>query len=456
MSVTTGTSSDGSNYISPINGPFDTSVTSSRSQSSSLSDGESYDVNDWVNLLTNDIGNRAIVVSEMSLGFLFSDEDFGFAVNETFISNFRGAFLDNHCLISPENFKDDDCTCTFLNRMISTITCFLHSAAPLDLQDIRPLRYFSALRLNEPDHGSAMKRKPDVTLLRLVDDCIIEKGPLLWHDAQGFVEQTRESKVPIRMTETITSKAYLTFCSQPERDFIINLYITPEDFRVILMDHAGSVETNPISFTKGFGTIYFLRTVMGLAFLPDKCLGVDTTIIRRNVRTSSGTKFLDQYKPYESNFPKPSINLLRDKRPLQLLEPLPIAVTTTPAPVGFDQNICSISIDTTVYQVVAILFKSQILVGRLTTLYLVELLNGTRAVLKDSWITTSKLQEATFLEGLTIPFGPDLLQSTILGNTDDLRKHVFTEATINESRQSVAPWFIPLVFISLILPPYGN
>jgi len=115
-------------------------------------------------------------------------------------------------------------------------------------------------------------------LVRLVDNCIINEEPLFWHDAQGFIEQTCESEVPIRMIETIISKAYLTFTAQPERDFIINLCITGEGFRVIVIDHAGSVETSPMSFADYFGTVSFLRLVMGLAFLPDICLGVDATL----------------------------------------------------------------------------------------------------------------------------------------------------------------------------------
>jgi len=110
-------------------------------------------------------------------------------------------------------------------------------------------------------------------LVRLVDNCIINEEPLFWHDAQGFIEQTCESEVPIRMIETIISKAYLTFTAQPERDFIINLCITGEGFRVIVIDHAGSVETSPMSFADYFGTVPLLRLVMGLAFLPDMSWG---------------------------------------------------------------------------------------------------------------------------------------------------------------------------------------
>ena len=81
------------------------------------------------------------------------------------------------------------------------------------------------------------------------------------------------------------------------------------------------------------------------------------------------------------------------------------------------------------------MFESKSLIGCSTKVYLVELPDGGRAVLKDSWITTNRLQEPTILEGLTIPFGPNLLESTILRNTDDLRRHISDKATINESRQ---------------------
>ena len=372
-----------------------------------------------------DIRDRAAMVSDFFISHLFPDEAFGFPINIMFAKNFEGIFLNDLCYIDPDNFINDDSTCVFLNRMISTITLLLRSTDQPFLQDVRPLRYFAV-------QGGAMKRKPGIMLIRLVDDCIIKEDGIFWHDAQGFIEQTREIEPPIQMTEKLISKTYLTFSAQPERDFIINLCITGEGFSVFVMDHAGSVETGTIPFAED--SMSFLRLLMGLAFLPDKCLGVDPTIIRRDVNPSSGIKFLDRYQPYAGEFSCPIIDVFCDP-PCQLSTPNPIAITRDPAPVGFDENICSVSIGSTVYRVVTVMFKSPSFIGRSTRVYLVELPNGRRAVLKDSWITTDGLEEAKILEELTIPFGPNLLQSTILRNTNDLRGEVSDRATIYEPRQ---------------------
>jgi hypothetical protein len=256
------------------------------------------------------------------------------------------------------------------------------------------------------------------------------------------------------MIETIISKTYSTFCAQPERDFIINLCITGDGFRVIVTDHAGSVETESISFADNHSILSFFRVVMGLAFLPDKNLGVDMTITRRNVRPSSGTKFGDQYRSYANEFSNARIDVLTV--PPSRLSPQPMAVTSEPAPVGFDKNISTITIGCTIYRVVAVIFESKSLIGRSTKVYLVEQPDGRRAVVKDNWIMADRLQEATILQGLTIPFGPNLLKSIILGNTTIFEDRFDAGDHKRISTKSVASQLILLVLVSPILPPYGS
>jgi Fungal protein kinase len=172
------------------------------------------------------------------------------------------------------NFATEKSTCIFLNRMIATIDVFLQATKEPDLENFQPQRYFTALHSTTPIAGSKVKWKPDLVLVRLIDGCI-RQGTLHWHDIQTLVEHTREVKPPMRMPETVLSKSYQIFCSQPERDFIITLCITGEGFHIVVADHSGVVETDVIKITQYTSSV-LVRMVMGLAFLPDSFLGVDT------------------------------------------------------------------------------------------------------------------------------------------------------------------------------------
>jgi hypothetical protein len=45
---------------------------------------------------------------------------------------------------------------------------------------------------------------------------------------------------------------------------------------------------------------------------------------------------------------------------------------------------------------------------------LVQLPDGSRGVLKDSWTPLARSPEWKFLEGLAVPFGPDIINHDIL------------------------------------------
>jgi hypothetical protein len=65
----------------------------------------------------------------------------------------------------------------------------------------------------------------------------------------------------------------------------------------------------------------------------------------------------------------------------------------------------------------------------------VELPDGRLGVIKDSWITTNRATEASFLEGLDIPFGPQLINHCLLGNTSMFRDNPITPPSIPECRE---------------------
>jgi hypothetical protein len=86
--------------------------------------------------------------------------------------------------------------------------------------------------------------------------------------------------------------------------------------------------------------------VMGLAFLPDSFLGVDTTIIRCKLEIASSTKFQKEYSPYPyKSSAVPFLSLCGPHTvPLN-----PLAITKTPAAEGFDKNLSTITISDIVY-----------------------------------------------------------------------------------------------------------
>ena len=190
-----------------------------------LNDNDQYDIDAINKLLRHDLLGRTVEVTDRIAEALFLDEAFGFPINSRFISNFHGSFLNNNGYLDVNNFHTDIQTSSFLNRMISTIATFLRSTKQSPLKNIQPLRYFASLHSHIPVGGSTMKRIPDMMLTRLIDGCTRD-GRLWWEDLQSLVEHTTESVPPIRMVETIIAKDYLTFCAQPDWDFLVSICIT--------------------------------------------------------------------------------------------------------------------------------------------------------------------------------------------------------------------------------------
>jgi hypothetical protein len=288
-----------------LDNSYVTSATQSRAFSQSATPQPVYDMrtqsirlhndNSTINavdinrLLERDLTGRITQVSENLAESLFPDEAFGFAINNQFLANFDGSFISAGGFLTPSNFSDESHTALFLNRMISTITLALHA---MGQTSITPLRYFTAIHSNKPLSGAPIKRMPDIMLVRLLDGCT-QARPFYWRDVQALIEHTREKKPPERMAETVTVKSYLTFCAQPERDFVISLCITSKGFHIIVTDHVGQIEADIIPFDHSFSTQVFFRMIMGLAFLPDGKIGVDTTMVRRECGRHNSLKFAE-------------------------------------------------------------------------------------------------------------------------------------------------------------------
>lgn len=363
-------------------------------------------------LIKRDLSNRVAQIGADIAGIMFPDTAFGFPINDQFLHNFYESFLSSEGF-DPANFNDEERTAAFLNRMISTVAHFLDATKQVSF---KPLRYFTSANSNIPLKGHVIKRKPDIILDRLIDGYVPE-GTLEWRNVQAIIEHTREKSRPQRMSDTVSSKSYLTFCTQPERDFLVCLCITGKGFHIVMTDHVGQVETDVIPFQIAGGSLIFVRMVMGLAFLPDSLIGIDSSFTRNEARKPSKIAFATLYQPFKYKNQNPSIVLLA-----------PSSVTSTPTSTPMSstpmssEGISTISVGPIVYKVISVLFRSQTLIGRATKVFLVELPDGRTGVLKDSWITVDRPKEADFLQGLDIPFGPKLIDHCVLRNTETFRQ----------------------------------
>lgn len=230
------------------------------------------------------------------------------------------------------------------------------------------------------------------------------------------------------MGDTIIDKNYLMFCAQPERDFIINLCFVKKGFFVIVSDHVGQIESDHLAFDRPSDVLILLRMVMGIAFLLDKWLGIDDTVIPRVCKKPSSDKFEKLYPEFKSTFVEPNISFLH---PLQLDFGKLFAITTEKGECEFD----TISIDGRTYKVVSLLFQSYALIGRVTKVFLVKFPDGREGVLKDSFVTFDRSTEASILKDLTIPFGPELVDHCVFEDTSFFRKSLKTPPQNREVRQ---------------------
>jgi hypothetical protein len=284
-----------------------------------------------------------------------------------------------------------------------------------------------------------------------------------WDELQALVEHTTSPKPTIRMVESTIAKDYLSLCAQPERDFLINLLFTGEGFHIVIADRTGLLETDVIPFDRISSIVSLVRMVMGLAFLPDPFLGIDQSVTRLETGSSSGKKFEDIF-PVSSMVPNPHISLL-SQLPSMLSEARPLEVSKTA------NSPLAISVGSQVYSVIKVIFESKSIVGRATRIYLVRAADGSEFVLKDSWMSVRRPHEATYLEGLSFPFCPTLINHSAHRNTGTLRC-VAVKPTlvkeIRERRRSVTRpagvhisdfsslWELMVAFMDIALGMYGS
>ncbi len=404
----------------PDSGPYEYRV-----QSHLFSDDhESFDGDVIQKLLSSDLSRRTTQASERLASVLFPDTAFGFPINEMFIEKFHGVFLTNAGLIDSSNFSTELKSSIFLNQVVSTITKFLHDTKNPVLGRYQPLRFFSPIHANTPIQGTSLKRKPDVMVVSLVDGHI-KKGSMLWPDVQSFIETTREGRPPIRMKDTIVTKSYLMFCNQPERDFIISMGITSQGFKIFLIDRAGIITTDVIPFNYHNCALVFIRMVMGLAFLPDSYIGVDATMNFPKLATP-GKKFEEAYPPLVVTKTSPSM-------PVFDARSLPSWLTVN----GVEKDDRpTILVGEQVYPVKSTIFRSQSLVGRGTTVFVVKLPDGTLGVLKDSWNLVKKPTESLAITKLDLPFCPRFVNDHHFKNAETARFRTAArkEALIDKTR----------------------
>ena len=163
------------------------------------------------------------------------------------------------------------------------------------------------------------------------------------------------------MVLTITNKNYLMFCAQLERNFILNLCITRLGIYVTISDHAGQIDTDLVSFDQPSTILLFLQMVMGFAFLPDKWLGPDHTIIHRvHDQKPSEATFKSLYPPFWNVFKNPNLTLIHS--PLLQMGKL-LAITTEEAQSDECTEFDTIAISGNTYKVLSVIFQSPVFIG---------------------------------------------------------------------------------------------
>ena len=61
--------------------------------------------------------------------------------------------------------------------------------------------------------------------------------------------------------------------------------------------------------------------------------------------------------------------------------------------------------------------------------------DGSKGILKDSWIPPARSPESKFLEGLAIPFGPQIIDHDILRNTGTLQTYSVEAPALDECQE---------------------
>jgi hypothetical protein len=237
------------------------------------------------------------------------------------------------------------------------------------------------------------------------------------------------------MGKTVTEKNYLMFNVQPEKNFIINMCITKFGFAVVVSDRVGQIETDLFSFDRSTQALLFLRMIMGFAFLPDKWLGIDVTIIRRvhGRESSSPETFRSLHPPFKSKFNNPWLTIINS--PLAPYMGKPLAITTEAAKDDECPDFDTIAIGIKTYKVLSVIFESLAFIGRATRVFLVRFEDGREGVLKDSFITVDRVSEHSILKKGPIPFGPEIIDHFIFEDTNIFRKSLLKPAEIPEVRE---------------------
>ena len=112
-----------------------------------------------------------------------------------------------------------------------------------------------------------------------------------------------------------------------------------------------------------------------------------------------------------------------------------LTITTEEAQSDKCTEFNTIAIGGNTYKVLSVIFQFLAFIGQVTKVFLVQFEDGQEGVLKDSFITSNRPTEESILNGLTIPFGPDIIDHCILGDTVTFRESLLSPAKLLETWQ---------------------
>ena len=337
--------------------------------------------------------------------------------------------------------------CKWLNHIICDIALALHRRKLDDPYQrvMEPLRYwtshFSSLQIKD----EAVHSKPDVALVEMVSGKRMRHKALRWRHILAVTEVTKRSNYHSDMKSTITAKAFLMLLNQPDRIYAPTLAIHGQNWHFTITDREGQIISSlgrfGVSPNSEMDTLHFIRIIMALAFLPSHQIGLDKSIVRKDIEATALSQD-DAYRkttfnnhsarmangPDTDSVDRVSVGVASPQlgplgpesrftigssgsSALQSREPSPHysfpSITTQPDLENYeDDNLClsTISVGGICCDVVQELFRANTLVGRATRVWKVKWKDeqGTlrMGVVKDSWIWASHVHEGRFLKDL--------------------------------------------------------
>ena len=291
------------------------------------------------------------------IDLLFPSKNLPFAVDKTLLDDLKWMKVDENGVKAPgvwtgDRFRDPPTKFTeeelagWMNKLAQAMSNATNKA-------IR--RSWSHHTQDTPPAGSVAQCKPDLVLLDTTYLSRIQNHSDVftdWTFIRAIAEVTSEKRSPQRMFDTVITKSFLSFQSQPARRFTISLSFNGSgDMVFTLADREGLLRISEVNIMGGgqVSALIFLKILAVLMFGTDSDIGLD---------------------------PNYKID-------------------------AFTGKVTAITVQDKHFEVENLVYSLDSLIGRATRVWVVRR-NGQRFVLKDSWNQADRVDsEEKFLAAIS-------------------------------------------------------